>query len=407
MWPALIRGSVFSSIRSSALLPSDQSSDDILPSLDDNVSTSIDIENSNKDNNRSGFDYNNKMHKVTTISMADSTETETPAPARRCEMLSIKELTSNDSPPDTSLPRLPYSSWTASRTSSPLPVINSPSLSATDRHMDTENNRSYVDQCSVLAVTGQLYKIKDETEECSDSHHHHQQCHQPRHHHHHQDYDHHQPVCNNHWHDKNLEQATSTGTSSLNTKNNTSANATRTNNDNGLSSSSLLIPTADEFKTRKKRSISSSSSSLSSTSSSSSNADTDKEDDDHSQTTATATTKISNSSGSDGGSSGGNNKRKSQNMDDRPFACPLCERRFNRRYNLNAHIRIHDPHRKKLFDCPVCTQSFDRKHDRDRHVDALHFENKRRALCHLCDASFTRRDALTRHMHKLHTRTSS
>ncbi|ORX63169.1 hypothetical protein DM01DRAFT_1331244 [Hesseltinella vesiculosa] len=89
-------------------------------------------------------------------------------------------------------------------------------------------------------------------------------------------------------------------------------------------------------------------------------------------------------------------------MRSRPYPCPKCPRRFNRRYNLNAHIRIHDPNRKKLFDCHICTQSFDRKHDRDRHVDAIHYQNKRRVHCELCEASFTRRDALTRHMHKIH-----
>ncbi|CAO3589491.1 unnamed protein product [Absidia cylindrospora] len=102
------------------------------------------------------------------------------------------------------------------------------------------------------------------------------------------------------------------------------------------------------------------------------------------------------------------NKRKPATEDvPRPHACPLCDRRFNRRYNLTAHIRVHDPDRKKLFDCPSCNQSFDRKHDRDRHADALHFEHKHRCYCHLCDASFTRRDALTRHVHKLHTQAQS
>ncbi|KAI8330626.1 DIE2/ALG10 family-domain-containing protein [Chlamydoabsidia padenii] len=32
------------------------------------------------------------------------------------------------------------------------------------------------------------------------------------------------------------------------------------------------------------------------------------------------------------------------NEKERPFACPHCQRRFNRRYNLNMHIRLHDPH---------------------------------------------------------------
>ncbi|SAM05222.1 hypothetical protein [Absidia glauca] len=96
-------------------------------------------------------------------------------------------------------------------------------------------------------------------------------------------------------------------------------------------------------------------------------------------------------------------KKHTKNPGDRPYACALCDRRFNRRYNLNAHIRTHDPLRIRLFDCPSCNQSFDRKHDRDRHMDALHYARKRRYICQLCDASFSRRDALARHCHKQHT----
>lgn len=96
-------------------------------------------------------------------------------------------------------------------------------------------------------------------------------------------------------------------------------------------------------------------------------------------------------------------KKTSKGPDDRPYGCGLCDRRFNRRYNLNAHIRTHDPLRTRLFDCPSCNQSFDRKHDRDRHMDALHYARKRRYICELCDASFSRRDALARHGHKQHT----
>ncbi|SAL99008.1 hypothetical protein [Absidia glauca] len=399
MWPALIRGSVFSSIRSSALTPpADNPSEDILPSLHDSIDTSGNIHsyryaylnNNTMDRNSTTgttatgscrFEATTTIMKkeeeddyVTTTQPSLLPSSSSHGAGRRCEMLSIKELTNDDDnePPETPLQR-PHRPWTQVDRHSidrrpSLPTMPRPSLVSTG------------------AWTG--YQTKDHPPPDSDN--------KFRH------YDPH-GVCNSQWHEQATDPTATTDISSAKREPCSKYATLDTASDNNgssfssSSSSSLLKHNDDQKQHRRKKqrsSVSSTSSSDSSTASSSSSSsassssssDTDKEDN-------TAKRRRNH------GSTSAVVKEETEN---RPFACPLCQRRFNRRYNLNAHIRIHDPHRKKLFDCPVCTQSFDRKHDRDRHVDALHFENKRRALCQLCEASFTRRDALIRHMHKIH-----
>ena len=86
----------------------------------------------------------------------------------------------------------------------------------------------------------------------------------------------------------------------------------------------------------------------------------------------------------------------------RPYACPICQLRFNRSYNLRTHQLTHDKNRPKPFPCDVCKKTFARKHDRDRHVSAVH-AGERFYQCTVCDASFARKTYLTSHMSTNHS----
>ncbi|ORZ20316.1 hypothetical protein BCR42DRAFT_369947 [Absidia repens] len=102
-----------------------------------------------------------------------------------------------------------------------------------------------------------------------------------------------------------------------------------------------------------------------------------------------------------------NNKRQSANKtqkidrNEKRYGCPICRRKFSRRYNLNTHIRTHNVNRIKEFECDVCGFGFDRKHDRDRHMVSVH-RGERDYSCNQCAATFCRRDALARHALKSH-----
>ncbi|KAJ3327502.1 hypothetical protein HDU76_011683 [Blyttiomyces sp. JEL0837] len=73
--------------------------------------------------------------------------------------------------------------------------------------------------------------------------------------------------------------------------------------------------------------------------------------------------------------------------------CDLCDRRFARIYNLQAHIKTHSDERN--FKCTECDQSFTRKHDLQRHQKR--HSNAKPYVCNICGRSFARRDALKRH----------
>jgi hypothetical protein len=83
------------------------------------------------------------------------------------------------------------------------------------------------------------------------------------------------------------------------------------------------------------------------------------------------------------------------------FECPLkgCGMRFSRRFNLQTHMRVHDPNRLKLFCCEVdgCHKNFDRRHDLTRHEATVH-RGERAYHCEFCEKPFSRKDALVRHL---------
>ncbi|KAI8907763.1 hypothetical protein DFJ77DRAFT_434351, partial [Powellomyces hirtus] len=97
----------------------------------------------------------------------------------------------------------------------------------------------------------------------------------------------------------------------------------------------------------------------------------------------------------DGASSDGSVKRKRRPT--KLYSCTYlnCNRQFTRHFNLQTHIKTHDPNRDKPFTCPLCDKSFGRKVDRDRHMN-VHTKEKTH-LCPYCSKTFTRKDALQRH----------
>ncbi|ORX92217.1 hypothetical protein K493DRAFT_139158, partial [Basidiobolus meristosporus CBS 931.73] len=54
------------------------------------------------------------------------------------------------------------------------------------------------------------------------------------------------------------------------------------------------------------------------------------------------------------------------------YGCDVCGLHFARKFNLNVHIRGHDPKLARPFDCPECPKSFGRKHDLSRHLATVH-----------------------------------
>ncbi|XP_001357634.1 zinc finger protein 771 [Drosophila pseudoobscura] len=57
---------------------------------------------------------------------------------------------------------------------------------------------------------------------------------------------------------------------------------------------------------------------------------------------------------------------------DKPFACPLCNKRFSQMYNMKAHLREHESpgtNRHRRFHCPKCTHTFINEQNYVTHVE--------------------------------------
>ncbi|CAG8591208.1 6142_t:CDS:2 [Ambispora leptoticha] len=81
------------------------------------------------------------------------------------------------------------------------------------------------------------------------------------------------------------------------------------------------------------------------------------------------------------------------------FACPNCNRQFNRKFNMQSHLLTHNPNRTKPFRCEVegCASTFTRKHDLKRHVNGIH-KCEKLYQCPACLRNFSRKDAWKRHL---------
>ena len=93
-----------------------------------------------------------------------------------------------------------------------------------------------------------------------------------------------------------------------------------------------------------------------------------------------------------------NFQQKSSNLkkhtDKLPFECKICNKSFQRKDDLERHIRIHSGHRP--FACEVCKRSFKRADHLKKHM-VVH-TRERPFYCMICSSDFMRKSDLNRHI---------
>mmetsp|Transcript_26291 Transcript_26291/g.102734 ORF Transcript_26291/g.102734 Transcript_26291/m.102734 type:complete len:95 (-) Transcript_26291:311-595(-) len=70
----------------------------------------------------------------------------------------------------------------------------------------------------------------------------------------------------------------------------------------------------------------------------------------------------------------GRSRQRARKAPGKPFTCPVCDRAFTRKWNLEEHIRGLHPASGdgKRFPCPVCRERFRWKIELRNHVKAEH-----------------------------------
>lgn len=91
-----------------------------------------------------------------------------------------------------------------------------------------------------------------------------------------------------------------------------------------------------------------------------------------------------------------NSRRHSTNGEKR-YVCSVCNRAFDKKYNLREHEKKHDPSRVSAHVCPEpgCGKRLGRRTDVNRHFQSVH-EKAKRFVCTKCFKRFDRKDTLSR-----------
>nr|KAJ3412185.1 hypothetical protein HK105_002417 [Polyrhizophydium stewartii] len=79
------------------------------------------------------------------------------------------------------------------------------------------------------------------------------------------------------------------------------------------------------------------------------------------------------------------------------FPCTLCDRAFTRKYNLEAHILVHQ--NRKPYSCSHknCSEAFVRKYDLKRHIRTIH-QRTYYGPCPHCQRQYSRIDSYRKHV---------
>ncbi|ERF74365.1 hypothetical protein EPUS_02052 [Endocarpon pusillum Z07020] len=92
------------------------------------------------------------------------------------------------------------------------------------------------------------------------------------------------------------------------------------------------------------------------------------------------------------------NSRRHSTSAEKRYVCSVCNRAFDKKYNLREHEKKHDPSRVSPHVCPEpgCGKRLGRRTDVNRHFQSVH-EKAKRFVCTKCFKRFDRKDTLARH----------
>ncbi|XP_059972108.1 myc-associated zinc finger protein-like [Mesoplodon densirostris] len=90
------------------------------------------------------------------------------------------------------------------------------------------------------------------------------------------------------------------------------------------------------------------------------------------------------------------NRHKLSHSDEKPYQCPVCQRRFKRKDRMSYHVRSRDGAVHKPYNCSHCGKSFSRPAHLNGHVRQVP-STERPFKCEKCEAAFATKDRLRAH----------
>ena len=81
---------------------------------------------------------------------------------------------------------------------------------------------------------------------------------------------------------------------------------------------------------------------------------------------------------------------------EKPFACPHCNKKFGDQSNYRTHLRRHEA--KRPYRCDVCDRGFERLYEVRRHKAALHDNHQGDMECVECKKVFKRLGSYRKHI---------
>lgn len=68
--------------------------------------------------------------------------------------------------------------------------------------------------------------------------------------------------------------------------------------------------------------------------------------------------------------------------------CDLCNKSFNAKRRLAAHMLRHEPEESKKFKCEKCEKRFPKKFLLNKHISLVHSNENEDIICHLCNKKY-------------------
>uniref|UniRef100_A0A8D9DXJ4 Zinc finger protein 91 n=1 Tax=Cacopsylla melanoneura TaxID=428564 RepID=A0A8D9DXJ4_9HEMI len=90
---------------------------------------------------------------------------------------------------------------------------------------------------------------------------------------------------------------------------------------------------------------------------------------------------------------------------EKPYACPICQKRFKKKHDVTTHCRVVHQGKKYAqntkYKCNICPKAFTTSSKLNDHTTYVH-EGQKSHICEICSASYIWKTSLDQHIRMTH-----